>query len=188
MLAFPETSGTPRPGPPPGFPELGTPAPACQSGMGKYALTPPPVATAMVCCWPFSFPVQVSFQVFSLNVEPLTFEIIVPPHEVTQGSEAGKSTYAYPFVTPLDVNVWPPFVVPSTSSSEPQSPDALKTVTPIMAADWNASSTMFMLAGVQSTSGLPQDMEMTEGLFALSLTAAVIVAIQSPPVAYGPYC
>jgi len=54
-----------------------TPASSCQSGTSQKSLIPPPVV-------PHS-----SFQVTSANADPATFSIEVPPHAVTQGSDAG---------------------------------------------------------------------------------------------------
>src|SRR5262249_4248759 len=72
----------------------------------------------------------------------------------------------------------------SAPSSEPLSPDAQQTVTPRAAADWKAESKLVMAWAVQNTSGLPQLIEMTDGLFVASWTARV-TASRNPFAVFG---
>lgn len=55
----------------------------CHAGTLKYSLTPPPVA-------PYRLEnVLRSFQATSVNVDPETLPIVVPPQDVTHGSLPG---------------------------------------------------------------------------------------------------
>src|SRR6202043_3209796 len=67
--ASPETSGTPRPTRLPGFEEVGTLKPFCQSGRGNTSLIPPPVAP----------PADPLFHTTSLIITPLLDTNCVPP-------------------------------------------------------------------------------------------------------------
>src|SRR3954452_24773453 len=150
-------SGTPRPVAPVG--RVGTLAVACQVGRGNAALTPPPVALF-----------GPSFQTTSSPMPPPAASVTrVPPHASTNGLDAGKSTW--PLRSP-------------TPSSEPLSPAAAQTVTPIAAADWNAWSYVSMPCCVQVDSGTPQLIEMTDGRRTLSWIARVI-ALRNPSSVLG---
>jgi hypothetical protein len=74
--ALPATSGIPRPRWVGSLTDAGTPADACQGGITKKSLTPPPLAPS-------------SFQRTSSNDTPDTFSISVPPQEVRYGSDVG---------------------------------------------------------------------------------------------------
>src|SRR6202034_1195047 len=147
--ATPATSGTPRPvvlTVPVGE---GTAMFAWYLGFEKWELTPPPVA-------PPSAP---SFQTVSDLILPFEPKSLVPPQARTHGLDAGKSTCTPPSGSP---------------SEEPLSPDATHTEIPRSAASWNAALNAFMACGVHSLSALPQLMEMTEGLRAVSWMAALM--------------
>src|SRR6185312_6243248 len=119
---------------------------------------PPPVAPPCGC----------SFHTLSTAVLPV-MRRLVPPQARTNGSEAGKSTCCLPSVTP---------------SVEPLSPDAAQTVTPSAAAAGNASSYAVIDCGVKRSSGPPQLIETTDGLFFVSCTALVI-ALRKPASVFG---
>ena len=105
--------------------------------MSKTALTPPPL------------PLQAA--------SPLGSSRVVPPQPVTNGLEAGKSTWFWPSVAP---------------SLEPLSPEAAKTVTPSAVASSNAWLSASRPPADQSASEAPQLMETTLGLFCVSWMAA----------------
>src|SRR5271170_1867478 len=116
---------------------------------------PPPVAPSLFAS---------SFHTVSLLMVLPEATRRVPPHASTCGLDAGKSTWFRPSVAP---------------SVDPSSPAATQTVTPMAAADWNASSIDVMACWVHEDSGPPQLMETTEGLFVLSCTA-VVIAFRKP--------
>src|ERR1019366_3195204 len=157
--ASPATSGTPRPLKLPGFFEGGTLAFACQVGMAKVSLTPPPVAP----------PLDPSFQTTSLEIEPPLTPRRVPPQASENGLDAGKSTWSWPSPTP---------------SSDPLSPQATHTVTPIADAACSALLKLCRDCAVQLDSGPPQLMEITEGLLTVSV-AAWLMASRKPASVLG---
>src|SRR5438874_543268 len=157
--ASPATSGTPRPFRPPGFFETGTPAAAWYAGTPKTSLTPPPVALVA----------GFSFQTVSLVMAAPAPTSFVPPQPSANGLEAGKSACCFPSAAP---------------SPEPPSPDAQQTVTPRAAAVWNAWSKFAIAWPVQFFSGLPQLIEMTDGLWAASWVA-IVIASRNPLIVFG---
>ena len=72
----------------------------------------------------------------------------MPPQATTKGLAAGKSTVGAPLALPSD---------------EPSSPDAARTLTPIIDASWHAELSAFRDCSVQEFSGPPQLIEMIEG-------------------------
>src|SRR5262249_7153528 len=139
--------------------EAGTCAFPCQSGSGNTSLTPPPVAP----------PLAPAFQTTSLLIAlPLTSRC-VPPHARTYRDAAGKSTCAWPSLTP---------------SPEPLSPEAQQTVTPSAAASWNAWSNAWSAWAVQADSGAPQLIERTDGVWRWSCIA-VVIASRKPRSVFG---
>src|SRR3546814_90542 len=98
----------------------------------------------------------------SLDGSPSEARRLVPPQASTYGLAAGKSTWLPPSATP---------------SPAPLSPDAAHTVTPITAAAFNASLNARIACAVQEDSGPPQLIEITEGLFLSSCTAALMAPI-----------
>src|SRR5574337_1810548 len=130
--ASPPTSGTPRPcwlDPATG----GTFAAAWYAGGGKKTLTPPPVALSVP-----------SFHTVSDAIDAPDAISLVPPQPSAYGLDAGKSTCGLPSATP---------------SPEPLSPAAQQTVTPIVAAAWNAWSNWVIDCAVQFDSAEPQLIE-----------------------------
>src|SRR5208282_6372960 len=116
---------------------------------------PPPVAPSLLAS---------SFHTASFVMVLPDATSCVPPQASTLGLDAGKSTWFRPSVTP---------------SVDPSSPAATQIVTPMAAADWNASSMDVMACCVQLDSGPPQLMESTEGLLVLSWIA-VVIALRKP--------
>src|SRR5438445_8022515 len=157
--ASPQTSGTPRPGPPPGLADGGSPAPACQPGGANTALMPPPVAP----------PPGPSFHTVSSGRPAAATDSRVPPQASTWGDEAGKSTWARPSPTP---------------SPDPASPEAQQTVTPTAPASAKTASKARSACTVQLPSAPPQLIEITDGALARSCTAAV-TASRNPCSALG---
>src|ERR1700722_19356030 len=116
---------------------------ACQVGVAKNVLTPPPLAP----------PLAPSFHTTSPLIAVVVALRLVPPQASAKELEAGKSAGSAPSVTP---------------SLEPLSPEAMHTVIPKDAAAWKASSMAAMACDVQVDSAPPQLMEMTDGLLVVS--------------------
>src|SRR5260370_972415 len=85
----------------------------------------------------------------------------VPPQARAKGLEAGKSTCCKPSVRP---------------SVEPLSPEATQTVTPSVVASSRSVLNSVRDCWVQEDSGPPQLMEITEGLYRVSWTAAAMAS------------
>src|ERR1700735_863958 len=117
--------------------------------MAKNPLTPPPVAPSLLAS---------SFQVTSAVIFVPDKLNRVPPQPRMKGLDAGKSTVGW-------LSEEPPV--------EPLSPEAARTVTPMVAASWQAALKEFIACCVHELSGPPQLMEMIEGRFVVSWTAAV---------------
>src|SRR5450759_3324546 len=158
-LASPATSGTPRPTRPSGFAEGGRAALAWYAGGSKTSLIPPPLEP----------PCAPSFQVRSSVIDDTEATSCVPPQATTCGLDAGKSAWARPS---------------PTASSDPLSPDAHRTVTPTSAASWKAWSIACIAWAVQCFSAPPQLIEITDGVLAVSWTAAV-TASRKPRSVFG---
>src|SRR5271154_1144672 len=86
----------------------------------------------------------------------------VPPQATTNGLAAGKSTVGVPSALP---------------SEDPSSPDATRTVTPIVDASSHAEFSASRDCSVQESSGPPQLIEITEGFSFASCTAVVTASI-----------
>jgi hypothetical protein len=112
-----------------------------------------------------------AFQTTSRAIAPSPASSRVPPHAVTHGLAAGKSTCAAPS---------------GTSSFDPLSPEAQNTETPSSAASWKASSNARRDAAVQlpASSGLPQLIDTTDGRRRASWTA-VVIASRNPSLRFG---
>src|SRR6516165_2948318 len=120
---------------------------ACHVGRANVVLTPPPVAPSLLAS---------SFHTTSLEIVPPLIISVVPPQASAYGLEEGKSTWSAPSFTP---------------SLDPLSPAATQTVTPTAAADCSALLSLSSDCAVHDDSGPPQLIEMTDGLFVVSVTA-----------------
>src|SRR5215472_5955894 len=87
----------------------------------------------------------------------------VPPQPTRNGLDAGKSTVGFPLVLPSD---------------EPSSPDAARTVTPILEASWHAEFSASRDCAVQEFSGPPQLIEMIDGFKVASCTAVFTASMK----------
>src|SRR5262245_15187492 len=110
------------------------------------------------------------------EADPTSF---VPPQHSAEGLEPGKSAWARPSGTSPNWASWSGF-----SSPEPASPAAQQTDTPSAAADWNAWSNAVIACWVQFFSGLPQLIEITDGLLVVSWIA-IVMASRNPLVVLG---
>src|SRR5271155_4473264 len=86
----------------------------------------------------------------------------VPPQPITKGLAAGKSTAGVPSVVPSEL---------------PLSPDAAKTVTPMVEASSHAEFSASRDCAVHELSGPPQLIETIEGFNVASCTAVVTASM-----------
>src|ERR1700761_2215607 len=110
-----------------------------------------------------------SFHTVSAVMAPFDTVMFVPPQPLAQGLEAGKSTCAFPSLTPSVARL---------------SPAATKTDTLTEAASWSALVIVCIACAVQLDSGPPQLIEMTDGPLVESWVA-VVTASTKPASVFG---